>query len=96
MAWSVTEKTPGRWHWEIFLSAYGMCTGEAGTFAEALVQLAVAQGDLLEAPMPSEQAKKMLSDPAGYVASTLDLARYIGQNIFPLDEEHLRSQLTSR
>lgn len=96
MAWELRQTQDGGWYWEVFQSAYGLSCGAEDTLAMAVAKLAVAEGELLEAPMPATMATWFLDHAEDHLrAERFGLIDEIDRHVFPLDEEAFKEHLRS-
>lgn len=63
MAFSIEEQEDGTWRWSCSHSSYGAAIGREDTLAEAKIELAIAEAEILENPFPPSVVRVMRAEP---------------------------------
>jgi|SRR3972149_8635302 len=72
MAWAIKQTGPRTWEYSCYNSAYGAVVGTARTLDKAKIELAIAQADLLEEPLPNLVIAEMRANPKKYAVEYPD------------------------
>ena len=72
MGFDISQREDGKWVWRCYNSAYGAAGGVADTLAQAKIELAIAEAEMLEHPFPATVKKAMRADPEMFAKDWTD------------------------